>query len=1235
MLFKNEILDELLTLRDQLRINNPEELICPDEALVEMVNKMPMKANDFLAISGLDQEFVKNYSKDFLEVINSYRIKQTKEVKVSKKAYKVLNNYKDRLTNISKNNPNFYIGRIEKLRNFDLTTLGDEEGLNDFLTNKKNKKYSFNIPNERIFKDLTNLYRNVNKEEKETGAYNLYIAYPFVEGYLRKEKFAVKAPLLFFPVILKRNKRNFFLLKDDKKEIIYNNDLLLMASKLNNEAINNSDLFIEEFNKKILNEEVIKRYINEGVTINNNVDEINFEAFESLVKSQFERRKYKNYELKQYLILGRYKPYSSMIQKDMNAIIQKNKYNLLLEGLIDEENLYKKEKEVTFKTDSKRIGESNITYINELNDTQESVIELLNKEQKLVIFGPPGTGKSQTITSLIANAVLNKENVLVVSEKRAALDVIYSRLKNASKYVMFLDDAENKLNFYSGLSNFIDPKPPIRTINNDLYQSEKEITDILATLDRTINMLFKEVDGFNVTELFNHYLKDNEVNEDLTPERVYKMFNKHLINLSYQELTSLEKIFETNKKLTDYLEYYKVITKYPILRKLEKKLTRSSKIEFKKFSKEHEEFFTDYNEANFFRKRALKKSFVVINKGKLNYLTTKRSIEKKYLKILVKDSSLNNYVLKNINRLNKLETLYNELNQTDLNYLKMLSTDELVKDLDIAKHREYLFRAYYSGYLEKFKAVNQKDLSLIDEYQKVKEKLAALVNEKILITSESFEMELYKAALNFSNTKRIMDIKRILESNRKPSTNEFVNHFQPELFENIKIWMMTPEVVSSVIPLEQGLFDLVIFDEASQMYVEKGIPSIYRAKKVVIAGDPKQLRPSSLGFGRIDNEEELFEDEILNDVSLDAKSLLDLARYKYKEALLNYHYRSNYEELISFSNYAFYDGKLIVSPNQKESEKPPIEYVYVEEGIFDNRKNAKEAKAVVKIIKKIFRTRENGETIGVITFNSAQRDLIENYIDQEIFKKGTYQKQFEEELMRNENGEDKSLFVKNIENVQGDERDIIIFSMGYAKDKEGAVKRRFGWLNHEGGQNRLNVAVTRAKNKIYFVSSLYPEEFKVEDLTSFGPKLLKDFMRYCYFISNGKKDLAKLVLSELHNKEEETKNALSNQLRDDILKRLENLKFNVETDKGAGKHKIDLAIYDEENKEYKLGILTDIAISDNMSARRDLLHQEKYLKARGWEVYRVFSNNWYSDPNKELKVIRRLLKETEEKWLNY
>jgi superfamily I DNA and/or RNA helicase len=443
---------------------------------------------------------------------------------------------------------------------------------------------------------------------------------------------------------------------------------------------------------------------------------------------------------------------------------------------------------------------------------------------------------------------------------------------------------------------------------------------------------------------------------------------------------------------------------------------------------------------------------------------------------------------------------------------------------------------------------------------------------------------------------------------------------------NVRIWMMTPEVVSAIIPLVYGMFDLVIFDEASQMFVEKGIPAIYRAKKVVIAGDTKQLRPSSLGIGRLEDDDEYYEDEILKDISMDAKSLLDLARYKFDETILNYHYRSKYEELIAFSNHAFYEGRLIVSPNQYTSKKPPIEYIYVKDGIFENRRNEEEAKAVVKLIKKIFKNRENNETIGVITFNSTQRDLIENHIDEELFKRSVYQKQFEKELFRTDDGEDTSLFIKNIENVQGDERDIIIFSMGYGRDPFGYIRRRFGWLNNDGGQNRLNVAISRAKQKIYFVSSLYPEELKVEDLKSTGPKLLKDYMRYCYFISNNKPELAKEVLSRLHSSEDVVNQVELSDLIIDIKRRLEKNNFIVKTSLGIGSESINIGIYDEESSSYKLGIICDVSESKVSNARRDLLHQEKYLNARNWVIYRVFASNWYTNPNKEMRNIRELLK---------
>jgi len=668
-------------------------------------------------------------------------------------------------------------------------------------------------------------------------------------------------------------------------------------------------------------------------------------------------------------------------------------------------------------------------------------------------------------------------------------------------------------------------------------------------------------------------------------------------------------------------------TKYPLLLKLELKISRSDKLEFDKFVYDFNIYKDEYNKSWFFKKRQLKKAFKSNNKKRLFFLTKKRSFDNQYLDSLLDNEELHNYVKENIDKLNKIKAKHEQLTKFELRFLKMLIEHPLLENVkDVAKLRHYLFDAFYTGYLEEFKAINQKHLYVFDKYEEKIKELNILIEGKRNVTIESFEMELYKHALDFSNIKRIMDIKRILESSRKMSVKAFIDMFQLELMNNIRIWMMTPEVVSAIIPLVYGMFDVVIFDEASQMYVEKGIPAIYRAKKVVIAGDTKQLRPSSLGIGRLEDEDEFYEDELLKDISMDAKSLLDLARYRFKETILNYHYRSEYEELIAFSNHAFYEGKLTISPNHTTPEKPPIEYVYVKDGVFEKRRNEEEAKAVIKLLRKVFRDRENNETIGIITFNSTQRDLIENHIDAELFKKGKYQKLFEQELFRTDDDEDKSLFVKNIENVQGDERDIIIFSMGYARDVDGFVRRRFGWLNNEGGQNRLNVAISRARKKIYFVTSLYPEELKVEDLKSKGPKLLKDYMRYCNYISNQDSEMAKEVLKQLHSSEDTELDSQLSSLVSDIKKRLERNNYNVKTSIGIGQYSINLAIYDDELNTYKLGIICDVNISNTADARRDLYHQELYLRARGWTIYRVFASNWYVDPNKEMRSIRDLLK---------
>jgi hypothetical protein len=1235
---RNKLLDALDLLREQIK---QEELeltgrtphVCTDQVLLEIADKKPLKISDFLAISGIGQVFMDNYATQFIKVILQLQTESVKEVKVSRKAYKVLDHYKDRLTNISRRNPNLYMGKTTKRVSFDLGLLDMRDELVRFLTNKKVSIFNLTFPNtgagDVLDRHITNIYRETNKDEKESGSYDLYIAYPYVEGVFKRDNFAIRAPLLYYPVKLVRNKQDFVIKKDKDKDILYNRDLLLATSKMEKNDFTENVPFVQDVSQKTINEVVIPFYEKNGINIEKAKVKFNFEPFKPIRKDEFTKHRKATFHVVEYITIGRYKLYSSMIQKDMNNILDSNKYNDLLEDLITEKNLYEKEKEVEYGTNGTKIKERKLSYINDINYSQEKVIDLLNKENKLVIWGPPGTGKSQTITSLIASSILKGENVLVVSEKKVALDVIYSRLKNASKYTMFIDDAENKQEFYSKIAEILNPTLPQRTRNNDIYVMEEEINKLTKTMDRSLKLLYVDtIQDIPMHRLYNRYIKDKDVINTLIPLDVHNMFVDVFKKPDFKMFKKMEQTFEKKSHLISYIEYYQILNNHPVLNKLETKITRSNKLIFENFSEALKEFKRRYDRSWWLRKRKLSSAFMKKYRGTLLFLTGKASIDRKYLKSVIQDISLNDYILENINKLNKLRAQYNNLTSDEVKFVEMLLYHPLMKDVeDKVKLRKYLFDAFYTGYLEEFKAMNQKHLYIFDKYQEKLKEISDLMEEKKQVTIESFEMELYKHAVNLTNTKRIMDMKRILESQRKISVKAFIDIFQVELMNNVRIWMMTPEVVSAIVPLIYGMFDLVIFDEASQMYVEKGIPAIYRAKKVVVAGDTKQLRPSSLGIGRLEDEDEFYEEDVLRDISMDAKSLLDLARYRYQETILNYHYRSVYEELISFSNHAFYDGKLIISPNQSEPVKPPIEYVHVEDGVFENRRNIQEAKSVIRLIKKIFKDRKNNETIGVITFNSTQRDQIENLIDEELFKRGKYQREFERELFRADDGEDTSLFVKNIENVQGDERDIIIFSMGYARDPNGYIHRRFGWLNNDGGQNRLNVAISRAKKKIYFVSSLYPEELKVEDLKSKGPKLLKDYMRYCYYISNKKPELAREVLNTLHNAENNGVTEEATQLVTDIKARLERLGHTVRTSIGIGNYSINLAVYDEEEQAYKLGIICDIDVDSNsLDARRDLYHQEKYLEARNWKLYRVFSSNWYVDSNKELRNIRELLK---------
>ncbi len=300
-----------------------------------------------------------------------------------------------------------------------------------------------------------------------------------------------------------------------------------------------------------------------------------------------------------------------------------------------------------------------------------------------------------------------------------------------------------------------------------------------------------------------------------------------------------------------------------------------------------------------------------------------------------------------------------------------------------------------------------------------------------------------------------------------------ISEFHDELFRLVPCWMASPESVSAIFPMTE-LFDLVIFDEASQCFAERGIPAMYRGKQVVVAGDDQQLKPNELYQVRWEEDSEL--------PDLEAESLLELSERYLSTVHLQGHYRSRSLELIAFSNQNFYENRLRLLPDQSviNNPEPAIEYCKVD-GVWDKQTNEVEARTVTERVFSILAEHPNKE-IGVVTFNAPQQMLILDLMEAEALRLGK--------------SLPPSVFVKNIENVQGDEKDIIIFSVGYAPDKKGKLAMQFGSLNATGGENRLNVAVTRAREKIILTTSIWPEQLATEGSKNAGPDLLRKYLAF-------------------------------------------------------------------------------------------------------------------------------------------
>ena len=413
--------------------------------------------------------------------------------------------------------------------------------------------------------------------------------------------------------------------------------------------------------------------------------------------------------------------------------------------------------------------------------------------------------------------------------------------------------------------------------------------------------------------------------------------------------------------------------------------------------------------------------------------------------------------------------------------------------------------------------------------------------------------------------------------------------------------MMSPLSVAQYLPVSKDTFDVVVFDEASQITVWDAIGTLSRGAQIIVAGDSKQMPPSNF-FGRNTeyNEEELGIDE-------DLESILDeLIGSSLPTMRLNWHYRSRCESLIAFSNERYYESSLVTFPSSKTNQKS-VSLHYIEGGCYErgNRINKNEANAIVKECVKRLQS-DNPEirnkSIGIVTFNAEQQKLIEDLLDIER------EKYPEIEFAFNPENPD-SIFVKNLETVQGDERDVIFFSITYGPDSSGKVSMNFGPLNRIGGERRLNVAFTRSKYEMVIFSSLQPDQIDLNRTNSQGVADLKAFLQYA---------ARNAVSPNISNNSAD--NLINYPFESEVKKILIDKGWKVHTNIGASSYKIDIAIVNPDNdNSYIAGIQCDGLTYKNASTARDReIVIESVLKGLGWNIIRVWSMDWWL--NKENSI---------------
>lgn len=1098
---------------------------------------------------------------------------------------------------------------------------------------------------------LKNIYRASRNAIEETGANSLFLTIGALRWYESSASETARyAPILLMPVEMVYKKGRYYIRSRDE-EMSLNITLLEFLS--------------QNFNIRIKGLDALPRD-EHGVDV-----ALIFTLIRDALKDQ------KRWDVEEECLLGVFSFSKFLMWNDIHNHRDQLASSRVVRSLVENRLTWVPQPAASsLKELDSTLSPAELALPMPIDSSQMAAVLEAARGNSFILYGPPGTGKSQTITNLISNALYHGKRVLFVAEKMAALSVVQSRLvkigldpfclelhsnKSTKRHVLQqlgkalkvahiaapahyeqcaekLFEQRRSLIAYMQALHEVDPSDDLSLYDCILHyegilapeladfrfseevdalllrEGSKAVEDVLGSRFETLIRLVGQpslhpLNGWRIErsllmkgeELTSDMLKAKQLISQAKDTRseliqagklraqILQDNSETILNEDAGALQRdwravkakwfLPRIFAKGKFLSK-LKAYNPLLKEAGVEKLIDQLClythKHSKIE------QIHRVFEQYFRVHLSLDELPAVSVLEESIAKLDRWAAHKAQMRDWLHWCEFSQELESKGLACV--VEAMESSAYEPSEIRQSYLKALFKHKISQRMS---RSEVL--ASFEGMLFDEKVLKYKQLS--DEFQALTQrelyaKLAARIPRIADNIDNSSEIGLLSR--NISNGGRGMSLRDLFEQ---------LPTLMPRLCPCV---LMSPMSVAQYLDLSGDKFDIVIFDEASQMPTSEAVGAIARGSSLIVVGDPKQMPPTSFfSSSNVDEEEAPIDDmeSILEDCQTLGMPSLQLS----------WHYRSRHESLIAFSNNEYYGGSLITFPSA-DDQKAKLNFIPID-GCYDKggkRQNKAEAEAVVKEIERRLKDEKLREkSIGVIAFSVAQQALIEDLLQSLLDSDKT--------LQDCASAMYEPIFVKNLENVQGDERDVILFSIGYGPDKNGKVSMNFGPLNNEGGERRLNVAVSRAREEMNVYSSMTAADIDLHRTKALGVKGLKHFLSYAQTHSLP-------VMSENQVLRQD------NVVRAQIAEALSEKGYAVKTDVGRSHFKLDIAVGDAGSDVYKLGILLDGETYRDTGTTRDReIVQPSVLCALNWQIMRVWVVDWYNNPARVISRIEERL----------